>query len=190
MVKKIIKISVFIFAVLSMTHALEPLAHGAHKASIGEVVVVRDSALKLSFVVRDAMNNDIEEAIKNSIPTSFTFTVKVNRKRGLWRDKNIGKWKFNHTVSYDSLKDEYEVYHEETGKRRIVKDFNQMVDLMVTGKVVSLTPMPRFKDGDKYILKIKAKLDTVKLPFHLDHILLFVKLWDFETPWYTYEFTS
>ena len=190
MFKKPIKILLFFFVAISLTLSFASSASAAGKASLEDVAVTRDQGMKVSFVVRDAIKKDIKEAIESGIPTSFTFIVKINRKRGFWLDKNIGKWKFNHTVRYDNLKDEYEVYLEETGKKKIVKDFNEMVELMITGKDISLLPLPALKEGEEYVLRLKAKLDTVSLPFRLDYILLFVKLWDFETPWYTHKFTS
>lgn len=185
-----IKIALFLCVALLLTHFLPSSVGAADKALLEDVVVVRDEGLKVSFVVRDAINEDIKEAIESGISTSFTFIIKLKRERRFWRDKSVEKWTFNHTVKYDNLKDEYEVYLEETGKKKVVKDFNEMVELMVTGKNIHLAQIPDFKDGAKYILRIKAQLDTVKLPLHLDYILLFVKLWDFETPWYTYKITS
>jgi hypothetical protein len=37
-----------------------------------------------------------------------------------------------------------------------------------------------------YYLKLKAKLEEVRLPMRLEYILLFASLWDFETDWYRY----
>ena len=33
-------------------------------------------------------------------------------------------------------------------------------------------------------LRIKTELEPVKLPLHLEYLMFFVSLWDFETDWH------
>ncbi|MBI5599819.1 MAG: DUF4390 domain-containing protein [Deltaproteobacteria bacterium] len=147
------------------------------------------SQLKVSFVVMDAFKKDIEEAIHSGIPTSFTFIVRLYHKKDLWFAEELGTWRFNHTVKYDSLKEEYEVLIEEKNSREKTKDFGEVKRLMTTGTDVIVSPLPALKPGETYELMLKAKLDTVTLPSILNYMLFFVKLWDFETSWYHYWFT-
>jgi hypothetical protein len=60
---------------------------------------------------------------------------------------------------------------------------------MVTGDEIEIKPSPHLTEGVVYKLGLKAELDTIKLPFFLDYILFFVKLWDFETDWYSHSFS-
>ncbi len=168
---------------------LAPSFASAAEPRVEDVVFDYQDEMKLSFAVKDAFNEDIEEAIKSGIPTSFTFVVKLNRSRGLWLDENIGTWRFNHTVKYDSLKQEYEVRLEESNTTEKTKDFAEMKSLMSEGTKIDISPVPALEQGYTYDLKVKAELDTVHLPFYLDYLVFFVKLWDFETDWYTYSFT-
>jgi len=39
------------------------------------------------------------------------------------------------------------------------------------------------KDKSYYVM-VKAKLDKIRLPMHMEYVLFFVSLWDFETDWY------
>jgi len=45
------------------------------------------------------------------------------------------------------------------------------------------TPLKRMTKGDRYYLRVKAKLEEVHLPLNLEYVLFFVSLWDFETDW-------
>ncbi|MCK5235976.1 MAG: DUF4390 domain-containing protein, partial [Deltaproteobacteria bacterium] len=130
----------------------------------------------------------IEEAINSGMPTIFTFKVKMYGVKRFWPDDKIGTWRFNHTVKYDSLLEEYTVTLQESGEIIKTKDFNEMKKLMSTVSDMNISPMPKLVAGKSYRIKVKAELDPVKLPFHLDYLMFFVKLWDFETEWFDHGF--
>jgi hypothetical protein len=161
----------------------------AEDARLEDVKVVHSPGLKVSFVVKGAFKEGILKAIKSGIPTSFTFIIRLHRSKTLWFDELIGTWKFRHTVKYDALKEEYEVFLDENKGALKTKDLKQMKTLMVTGDDIEIKPSPHLAEGAVYKLGLKAELDTIKLPFFLDYILFFVKLWDFETDWYTHSFS-
>lgn len=185
--------TLIIYLLISLTLLAPSAAYCADSsagASIDEVSVTGRADLKVSFVVKDAFTKDIEEAIKSGIPTSFTFIMELNRINTVWLNENLGGREFKHTVKYDSLKEEYELSLDETGERGIrTKDFNEMKRLMVTGSSVPLTPEKPLISGQVYEVRIMAELRTIELPFLLDYMLFFVKLWDFKTDWYTYRFS-
>lgn len=154
-----------------------------------EDVVVTHGPLVVSFVVKGAFKKDIVEAIDSGIPTSFTFIINLTKVKTLWLDDVIGSWRFNHTVRYDTLKEVYEITLDETGRTVTTKDPEKMKELMVTGVKIVMSPLPSLKANVKYELRLKAELDTIDLPFFLDYMFFFVKLWDFETSWYSHRFT-
>jgi len=47
--------------------------------------------------------------------------------------------------------------------------------------LASLKDLPKDKS---YYVMVKAKLDKIRLPMHMEYVLFFVSLWDFETDWY------
>ncbi|VAW35831.1 hypothetical protein MNBD_DELTA02-1207, partial [hydrothermal vent metagenome] len=154
-------IAVIVF--LSLAFSTNALASG--QARIEEVRVDYRANLKASFIVKGAFSRGIEEAIASGMPTSFTFRVKLYQyKWFLWPDKHLGTWKFNHTVKYDLLKEEYEVTLEERNYTEKTKDPARMRKLMVSGDQIIISPLPALVPGRTYELMIKAELDTVDLP--------------------------
>ncbi|MCK4739719.1 MAG: DUF4390 domain-containing protein [Deltaproteobacteria bacterium] len=145
--------------------------------------------INLSFVVEDAFNDDIVQAIDSGIPTSFTYIVKLFRKRNFWTDDHIKTWKFYHTIVYDSLREEYSVELDEKIAVELTRDFQVAKDYLVQGRNIELSSVPELSSGSDYYLKIRAELAPVTLPFHLEYMFFFVKLWDFETDWLTYDFS-
>jgi hypothetical protein len=179
---------ILLLTILLLAHTLSGQAAAAE---ISAVKVVHHPELYASFIVKDAFTEDIEEAIKSGVPTSFTFLIQLEAVRGLWFDKNVERWEFKHTVKYDTLKEEYEITLEESDELVTrTKDLGEMKRLMTTGESIRLTTSRPLKNGKEYRLSIKAELHTVKLPFFLDYVLFFVKLWDFETDWHKVRFTN
>lgn len=149
-----------------------------------------DSGAAISFSVTNAFNKDIDEAINSGMDTSFTFRVKVERKRTVWFDRNEVDRSFKHTVQYDTLRDEYQITLEENNNAvERTKNVAVMKSLMSTCAAIALRPNAGFVKGEEYEILAKAELRTIKLPMGLDYLLIFVKLWDFETDWHTVIFS-
>ena len=163
----------------------------AGEPRIGDVsVTTAPSALSLSFTVENAFQPPILEAIRSGVPTSFHFMVELSRERSFWFDKGMGSWDFRHTVKYDTLKEEYEITLEEKGGSKVVtKDLAEMERIMSSPESVALRPAWDLPRGARYDLRIMAELRTIRLPFRLDYMLFFLRLWDIDTDWYTYRFT-
>lgn len=178
-----------IFLIFMLT-LLFPATTRAAGAMIDDVVVRWTPApLSVSFIVKDAFNDDIEEAIASGSPTSFTFLIKLDRVRSLWLDEGVGSWEFRHTVKYDTLKEEYEITLDETGKSVVrTKDFNEMKRIMATGSSIPITPVT-LVPGSSYEVSIKAEMHTIELPSPLNYLFFFMTIFDFETGWYTYSFS-
>ena len=180
--KKVFVFFVLYFAFSSPLSATEP-------PRIDGVRTTYDSELRFSFYVSGAFKKDLEDAINSGMPTSFTYVVKLYRKKNMWLDEQLGSWKFNHTVKYDALKQEYQVNIEEKNSIETTKDFDVAKAMMVTGNDVIISPIPALKKNEVYELKLMAELDVVRIPSVFKYLFFFVKLWDFKTDWYSHEFT-
>ena len=92
----------------------------AQDASITDFTVSNsESQLLLYLTVTDCFTEDMESAIHNGIPATFTFYVNIYRKRANWPDKKIREYKFNHIMEYDSLKKEYSIRRGEKGDSKL-----------------------------------------------------------------------
>jgi len=179
-----------IFFLIFLTLFAWPCSAGATEAVIENVDVSLNPPVKVSFRVKDAFTEEIEEAIRSGMPTSFTYFVRLDRVRALWPDETIGEVSFKHTVKYDTLKEEYEVSLDERGGAPVrTGKADEMKSLMTTCTDVQVTPGAPLKAGEDYELMIKAELRAVDPPFLLKYMLFFMDIWDLETDWHTYRFT-
>ena len=62
----------------------------AQNATIEELIVTNSSTdLLLFLTVNDAFTRQMEEGIKNGIPVTFNFYVKLERKRKAWLNQEL-----------------------------------------------------------------------------------------------------
>ena len=131
----------------------------------------------------------MEEAILNGIPTTFTIVIKLYRSRAVWLDASIASITLEHTIKYDSLKNEFRVMRSEEGDTElVVKDFETAKKTMAEIRNIRVVSLKELQERGKYQLRVKAELEKVRLPLYLHYVLFFVSLWDFETDWYTVDF--
>ncbi|OQY02385.1 MAG: hypothetical protein B6I26_00655 [Desulfobacteraceae bacterium 4572_130] len=141
------------------------------------------------FDVKEAFAKEIEQAVLNGVPTTFSFFINVYKVRTAWFDKKISEFKITSTLKYNNLKKEFIIYRSwKTDKPSIVKSFGQAKKMMVQINNFKTVSLASLKKGEKYQIRVKAELDKVTLPLYLHYIFFFVSLWDFETNWHTIDF--
>jgi len=149
----------------------------------------RDDLL-VYFDVKQAFSEKINQAVLNGVPTAFSFYVTLYKTDGSWFDKKISDIQIKSNLKYNSLKKEFSVLKPWKNEKAIVtQSFEEAKSLMTEINNLKIIPLNQLVKGDKYQLRIKAKLDKVTLPLSLHTVLFFVSFWDFETNWYLINFT-
>ena len=162
----------------------------AAEATLSNIIVTNTQEdLLVFFDIEGCFTREMEEAILNGIPTTFTIVIKLYRTRTAWLDASIASITLEHTIKYDSLKNEFRVTRSEEGNTALVfKDFEAAKKAMAEIRNIRVVPLRELQNRGKYQLRVKAELDKVRLPLYLHYVLFFVSLWDFETDWYTVDF--
>ena len=176
--------------ILFLLPVLEDPSQG-EEARLDDIVVTntRDDLL-VYFNVRDCFTPEMIKAIQNGIPNTFNFIVQLFEKNDYSLDRKIADVRVSHTIRYDSLKKTYLlVLQEKRGKEIAVKDFEKAKKIMAEIVGLELIKLSRLRKDKKYRVRMMAELDRIELPFHLHDVLFFLSLWNFETDWYTVEFS-
>jgi hypothetical protein len=163
----------------------------AQDATLNNIIInnTRDDLL-LYLEVEGAFRDNMKQAIMNGVPASFSFYVMLFRDRGFWMDEKITDMDVTHTMKYDSLKKEYTVTRSWEPKSPVTtKSFEEAQKLMSEIKGMHVVSLARLTKGTQYQIKAKAELSKITLPLYLHYVLFFMSLWDFETDWYTIDFT-
>ena len=162
----------------------------AQDATLTNIIVTntRDDLL-IYLTVEGAFREEMEEAIKSGVPTTFSFFINLYRKRTLWPDKQIAEIRVTHTIKYNNLKEEFVIQRSwEPEKVHTVKTFDGAKKLMSEIDSLKIIPLKELQKGKQYQIQAKAELSKVTLPYYLHYVLFFISMWDFETDWYTIDF--
>jgi hypothetical protein len=142
------------------------------------------------FSVRHAFTDKICQAALNGIPTTFSFYITLYKTDDSWFDKKISDIQIKSTLKYNSLKKEFSVMRPwKSDKPLITTSFEEAKSWMTRVDNLKIIALNQLSKGDKYQLRIKAKLNRFTLPLSLHYIFFFVSFWDFETNWYLINFT-
>jgi hypothetical protein len=149
----------------------------------------RDDLL-LYFEVENAFPQKITQAIENGIPTTFSFYVSLFKTSDSWLDKKIADIDIKSTIKFNSLKQEYAVirpWKDEVPAE--TKSVEEAREWMTEIDNLTVIPLADLVKGQKYQIRIKARLARITLPFSLHYIFFFLSFWDIETDWYVINFT-
>ena len=146
--------------------------------------------LLLFLNLEGAFREEMKQAILSGAPSTFSFFAKLNRVRGLWFDQAVADIEVTHTIIYDNLKKEFTVTRSwKDNNPEVTKSFDEAKKWMTEIDSLKIIPLNRLDKGEQYQLRVKAEVSKKTLPLYLHYILFFVSLWDFETDWYTIDFT-
>lgn len=138
--------------------------------------------------VTNCFTKKMEDAILAGIPTTFTFYIELHRERNYWFDKEITSLEIRHTIKYDTVKKIFYVMHGNTKEPEQFREFNRAKRAMSDINGIPISSVKELKKNSNYYVMVKAELNKVRLPFHMEYVLFFVSLWDFETDWYREHF--
>lgn len=160
------------------------------QAQISDIIVTNNQEyLLVYFYTKGCFTPDMNKAIQNGIPTTFTFLIELYKPRSLWPNKRLVSLKLHHTIKYDSLREEFSILLSERGNQIFtVKDFSKAQEMLADVSNVRVIPLQNLERNNQYQVRIKAELNKVRLPLYLHYLLFFVSLWDFETEWYVVDF--
>ncbi len=162
-----------------------PVSAFCQKAAIKNVQVKSgDGVWKVSFDVENCFTEKMEEAIQSGMRTTFTFYVNLYQKRSWWKDRKVSSAEFRHTVQYHPIQKVYQVKLGGSRSAMVALNLEEAKKLMSRVNEFEVRFSSSLDPGIFSYFRIKAELDPVRLPLHLEYLLFFVSLWDFETDWH------
>jgi hypothetical protein len=151
-------------------------------------LAISQKNLLLSAAVQDCFTKDMLEGVHNAIPVTFRFYLDLRRVRGYWFNERLVKQVVNHTLSYDPIKQEYQVAFSEKKQPETTRSLAEAKKMMAELHEIRLAPVKKLVRGQKYALYIKTTLEENTLPLSIHSIIPFFSLWNFETDWRTVQF--
>jgi len=165
-------------------------AEESQEPHIADILVTTSQTHLLLFCsIKNSFTPTMIDGIHNGIPVSFTFLVEQEHVKKKWFNKTMTKISIQHTLIYDSLKEQYEIHRSERTQNPILTDsLEKAKEIMVELSGIKIINRDKMKPDAPYAIHVKAKLAEKTLPLYMHYIIPFISLWDFETDWRTIEF--
>lgn len=162
-----------------------PLRSEAREAGFADLLITNNAGQILVYArVTNCFTKAMEAAILAGVPTTFTFLLDLYQERPYWFGKKMVRRVIRRTIKYDNVKKIFHVDSTIDKESATFQTFDGAKRSMADLNGIAVVPV-KILDRDKaYYLKIKAKLDKIRLPLHMEYLFFFVSLWDFETDWY------
>lgn len=180
----------FLFALFFSFPVFSAPQDEAEKEPIIDEIVISAAGghLLLFATVRHCFTDEMLEGVHNGIPLTFRFDIRLNKIRKNWFDSELVEHKINHTLSYDPLKEEYQVAFAEKDRPEVTRSLEEAKKMMTDINGLELHPLNELQAGSPYSLEIKATLVENTFPLSMHLIIPFTSLWNFETDWRIVEF--
>ncbi len=178
-------VSLFVvFSILSF-----PAQGRGGQPEIADILISNNSENLLLYTrCVDCFKTEMESAILAGVPTVFTLQLDVYRERLLIWNKSIVSNEIKRTIKYDNLKKTFSIYTNGDLDPVIFPDFESAQKAMADFNGIIASPLAALEKGNQYYLKIRVKMDKVRLPLYMEYVFFFVSFWDFETAWYKKDF--
>ena len=104
-------------------------------------------------------------------------------------EEPVAQQEFSHTLSYDTLKDSYQVLlGEANAKVLLVKNLERAHQLMSEINGLQVVELASLVENSSYRLRIRAELFEKTMPMGFHRLLPFFSHWNTETDWQILEF--
>jgi len=159
-------------------------------ADIKDIIITTSPDHVLLFAtVKHGIKEEMIEGVRNGIPITFTFHIELEQVKNNWPDSTLTKFNVSHTLTYDTLKEEYSVELSERVHQKITTDsVAKAKEIMSELSGIKVIELKKLIPETSYLLHIKATLAEKKLPLNIHSFIPFISLWNFETDRRTIEF--
>jgi Domain of unknown function (DUF4390) len=167
------------------------LANSNQEVQFKDITITTSQSHLLLFgVLKNDKQKELEQALHSGIPMQFTFFIELLRTRDNWPDEELITIEFNHTLKYDTLKENYQLEIEEQKKRKYTyNNLEQAMQVMNDINGLKVIELSKLLPDNSYELRMKAELYKKTLPMNLHYLIPFISMWDLETDLFTIEFT-
>jgi len=173
------------FFLFSCLFLLLPLSSEANDAKFTDLLITNNAGqITVYAQVANCFTREMEAVILAGVPTTFTFLFDFYRERSYWWDKRMVRRIIQHTIKYDNVKKDFLVTSTNRQQADTFQTLETAKRAMADLNGVAVYPVTSLEKDKSYYVRMKAKLDRVRLPLHMEYLFFFVSLWDFETDWH------
>ena len=140
--------------------------------------------LRLDAEIGYELNSEVREALVNGIPLLFQVEVQVVSLQDWVWDKVVATIVKTHSLKYHILSKQYVLENLETGESDSFPDLESVLVQQGRVSAMYITESNYLNDQDNYVVQLRSKLLTSKLPLPLRMKSYFSPKWRLDSGWY------
>ncbi|HZH08587.1 MAG TPA: DUF4390 domain-containing protein [Lautropia sp.] len=144
------------------------------------VLLSADFVLSLTETLRDAVNR--------GLPLYFLTEVQIQRGRWYWLDETLVSTQIEWRLSYHALTRQFRV--ASSGRSDSFESLEEAIAALSSVKRWQVAPLSRFQAGTAYMVWVRMRLDTTRLPKPFQMAALTDRDWNPESEWKRFAFTA
>ncbi len=171
----------FIFLLSAQTFA----KHNNFEVSYLNITQIEDE-LRLDAEIKYQLNDEIEEALINGISILFEVEVQVKTKRKWTWDKLVSNVRHTYMLNYHALSKQYIWENLGTGANDTFPDLDSALAHQGRISAMYIAETTRLSEDKQYIVQLRSRLLTDKLPLPLRIKSYFSSKWRLTSGWNTW----
>jgi hypothetical protein len=158
--------------------------------NISDIFITTSQTHLLLFCsIKKGFTREMIEGVKNGIPITFTFLIELERTVNNWPDSTLAEMTIQHTLTYDALKEQYQItLPERSGGLVVTESLDKAMTAMTELNGIKVINRNELVPDAPYALHVHATLAEKTLPLNMHYLVPFISLWNFETETRTIEF--
>lgn len=147
-------------------------------------IAENNDELRLDAEIIYELNSEVREALINGIPLIFQVEVQVVTEKN-WRwDKVVSSVVKTHMLRYHALSKQYVLESLESGDSDSYPDLQSVLAQQGRVSAMYIAETDYLKDHEKYVVQLRARLLSNKLPLPLRMKSYFSPKWRLSSGWY------
>jgi hypothetical protein len=125
------------------------------------VPLVKDGTVLISFNLGDGYTDEVREAIKSGLRTTFTYTVDLRAQAPAWLDRTVASAVVTTSVQYDNLTRRHTVVRTIDGRveeAQVVEDPGVVRQLVTTVDRIALFRTVRLEPNREYYVRVRVEV--------------------------------
>lgn len=125
------------------------------------VPLIRDGAVLISFELADGFTQDVREAIKSGLKTTFTYYIDLRAEVPAWMDRTMASAVVSTAVTYDNLTRRHTIVRTLDGRvedSRVTERDDEVRALVTTIERLPLFRTTSLEPNREYYVRVRAEV--------------------------------
>ncbi len=153
------------------------------------IITTSDTDVLLFAQLSNSFTEEMLQGVKSGVPIQFTFDVELYKVRKNWFDKKLRSTRFKHIMTYNTLKDNYQVELQEINHH--LHNFSSLLESQKSMNEVNglkISPLADLIENGNYKLRVRAELSEEIVPMGFNSLTAFFGWNNLQTGWHDIAF--